>query len=52
MRRPQNLKKISHLFRQNSCFYSVVSKQVEDKENFVAFSEKVDFKGWIYHEML
>ena len=30
MRRPHNLKKISHLYRQNRCFYSVASNQVGD----------------------
>ena len=45
-RRPQNWKKISHLFWQNSCFYSVVSKQVGDYfQIFVAFSENLNFKG-------
>jgi hypothetical protein len=45
MRRPQDLKKISHLLWQNSCFYSVSSKQVGDFFLiFVAFSEKLDFK--------
>ena len=40
MRRPQNLKKISHLFWQSSCFYSVVSKQVEDFFKFFWPSQK------------
>ena len=36
------MKKISHLF--DSCFYSVVSKQVGDFfQIFVAFSEKLNF---------
>ena len=36
--------KISHLFWQNSCFYSVASKQVGDFFSiFVDFSEKLDF---------
>ena len=45
MRRPQNLKKISHLFWQNNRFYSVASKQVEEDffQIFVAFSEKLNF---------
>ena len=44
MRRPQNLKKISNLFWQNSYFYSVASKQVGDFfQIFVTFSEKLDF---------
>ena len=44
MKRPQNLKKISHLFRQNNCFYSVASKQVGYSFHiFVAFSEKLNF---------
>ena len=40
MRRPQNLKKISHLFWQNSCFHSVVSKQVGDFFKFLWSSQK------------
>ena len=41
---PQNWKKIAHLFWQNSCFYSVVSKQMGDFfQTFVAFSEKLNF---------
>ena len=37
--------KIFHLCWQNSCFYSVASKQVEDFfQIFVAFSKKLDFK--------
>ena len=40
MRRPQNLKKISHLFWQNSCFYSVASKQVGDFFKFLWSSHK------------
>ena len=36
--------KISNLFWQNSCFYSVGSKQVADFfQIFVAFSEKLNF---------
>ena len=36
--------KISHLIWQNSCFYSVASKQAGDFfQIFVAFSEKLDF---------
>ena len=41
--------KISHLFWQNSCFYSVASKQVGDFfKFFVAFSEKLDFTSFGY----
>ena len=46
MRRPQ---KISHLFWQNSCFYSVASKEVGDFfQIFVAFSEKLNFSYKIF----
>ena len=40
MRRPQNLKKISHLFLQNRCFYSVASKPAGDFFKFLWPSQK------------
>jgi len=43
MRRPQNLKKISHLSWQNSCFYSVATKQVGDIfSNFCGLYRKAE----------
>ena len=40
----QKFEKVSHLFWQNNCFYSVSSKQVGDFfQIFVAFSGKLDF---------
>ena len=40
-------KKISSLFWQNSCFHSIVSKQVLDfSKFFLDFSENLDFKEW------
>ena len=41
MRRPQNLKKISHLFWENSCCYSVASKQVGDFFKFLLPSKNL-----------
>ena len=35
-----NFKKISHLFWQNSCFYSLASKQVEDFFKFLCSFQK------------
>ena len=44
-------KKISFLFWQNSCFYSVASKQVRDFFKFLwPFSEKLNFISICWHK--
>ena len=48
MRRSQNLKKISHLFSQNSCCYLVASKQVGDFFKFLWPSHK----SWTLSQIL